>query len=87
MKNNLYLIQDSVLQESGPIFEAKNDAVAIRQYKHLLEKSSNKADFHLLCVGSIDHNNNNIIIDPTIVIPIDWEQNILQLKGVVNGVK
>lgn len=55
MKTNIYVIRDKVAEESGPIFEAKNDSVAYRQYVSLIEKSDHQGDFDLLCVGDYDH--------------------------------
>jgi len=37
---NLYVVYDTLAQESGPIFEAKNDEVAKRAYDQLVEKMS-----------------------------------------------
>ncbi len=55
---NLYVVYDTVAVESGPVYEAKNDGVAWRNYGALLAKTVDKSDFMLLCVGSIDHVNN-----------------------------
>jgi len=33
MKEGLYVIYDKVMKEAGPIFKAKNDGVALRNYK------------------------------------------------------
>jgi len=40
MKKNLYTIWDKVAKQCGPVFEAKNDAVAQRNFKNML--TSNK---------------------------------------------
>ena len=36
---NLYVIYDRVAQESGPVFEAKNDGIAVRQMRNLLSEN------------------------------------------------
>jgi len=52
----LYVIRDLVAEESGPIFEAKNDQVARRAFKQGLERSrGGLAEYRLLCVGEYDH--------------------------------
>lgn len=54
MKLNLYTIHDKVAIESGPIFQAKNDAVAYRQFQQILSKAENTDDYELLCVGEFN---------------------------------
>lgn len=56
MRMGIYAIRDRVAEETGPIFEAKNDAVARRNYAQLLEKSSIPAgEMQLLKIGEMDH--------------------------------
>lgn len=55
MINALYCIFDEVAKEYGPVFEAKNDDVAIRNFNSSLTQVAFKSDFSLFCVGSIDH--------------------------------
>lgn len=57
MKRFLYVIRDKVAAESGPIFEAKNDGLALRQYSYLManQKGASPGDFELRCLGTIDH--------------------------------
>ncbi len=50
----LYVIQDRVAEQYGPVFDAVNDAVALRQFRVALEKSPFLSDFLLLCIGQID---------------------------------
>lgn len=55
----LYSILDRVACDTSPVFEAKNDAVAIRSVQQLLADPesgvSNVMDYDLLCVGSVEH--------------------------------
>lgn len=53
----MYAIRDRVADESGPIFEAKNNAVALRNLTDLLVQVPNhkKADFTLYQVGEYDN--------------------------------
>lgn len=56
----LYVIQDKIAEESGPIFEAKNDGVAFRKYQKTINEVGNSDEYALYCVGEIDHENNVI---------------------------
>lgn len=62
---NLFVVYDKVAEESGPIFEAKNTALAQRQYRQLVARQVNcdPADFRLLRLGSIDHHTQAIRIE------------------------
>lgn len=65
MKTNLYVVYDRVAEESGPVFEAKNDGVALRRFSMLMQENSSKGlipeDFRLLKVGEIDHSTSLVI--------------------------
>lgn len=52
----LYVIMDKVAKDSGPIFEAKNDGVALRAYHGLLSGDSSlfKDEYDLYKVGYIN---------------------------------
>jgi hypothetical protein len=56
MKVNLYVVYDKIAGECGPVFEAKNDAVALRQYRHLVASNPGfvQDDFELMQVGTMD---------------------------------
>ena len=41
MKVNIYTIYDKVSEECGPVFQAKNDVVAHRAFKHLISDTPN----------------------------------------------
>jgi len=60
MKMNLYVIMDKLAEECGPVFEAKNHAVAIRKCKELL-KDYNTKDYALLWSGCVDHDTGEIV--------------------------
>lgn len=62
MTMNLYVIYDTLAKESGPVFEAKNHDVAIRNVnRELREKITNPEEFILLHVGTIDHESNRLV--------------------------
>lgn len=55
MKQNIYVIFDSVAGEAGPLFTAKNDGVARRQYEIARDKNQfYEIDFMLMRVGVFD---------------------------------
>ena len=49
----VYSIYDKVADESGPLFTAKNHAVAMRQFRSIL-KDSPSDEYELLCVGEVE---------------------------------
>lgn len=67
---NLYVIFDRVAEESGPIFEAKNDGTAARAARDLVAsaKGAKAHEFQLLKLGTIDHETNAIT---TLGVPVD----------------
>lgn len=56
MKFNLYTVYDELAEEAGPIFCAKNDSVAQRQYDALMVQvlESEKSKYHLYYIGEYD---------------------------------
>jgi hypothetical protein len=54
----LYSIQDKVAQEFGPIFQAKNDSIALRQFKAMIFDPKNAGlrvdDYVLVHIGDFD---------------------------------
>lgn len=56
MSSRVYVIYDTVAKEAGPLFTAKNDDVAARNFRQLLdhEKVENPKEYQLMCVGEYD---------------------------------
>jgi len=53
---NLYTVFDVIADEAGPLFEAKNDRVAVRQYQNLLSQSRlDASEYKLYQVGVFNH--------------------------------
>lgn len=50
-KHGLYVIYDRIAQESGPVFSAKNDGVAIRSAVNLLIKAGEPSEYDLVKVA------------------------------------
>lgn len=60
----IYTIYDVVAMESGPLFEAKNDAVALRQYQTIVQKNGiDPRDFQLRHVGTLDSERSRIFAE------------------------
>lgn len=56
MKVRMYTVYDKVAEEAGPLFTAKNDGVAARNFRNLLEQNQvqEKEEFKLLYMGEFD---------------------------------
>lgn len=56
MKVNIYTIYDTVAKECGPIFQAKNDEVAVRAFHGLIGDTPNvkATDYEIYCLGEFD---------------------------------
>ncbi len=76
MKMRIYVVMDETAKESGPIYEAKNDGVALRNFKNLMSKTQDPSEFILLYLGEIDHEKNEIqvVVDPeTVNVTLETE--------------
>lgn len=74
---NLYALFDPLAKESGPLWQAKNDQVAIRQAKSLLADMKLKvSDFELLCFGEYyaDENPHVIVYEEVRKVEVPNEQ-------------
>lgn len=56
MEKRLYVIYDRVAEESGPIFEAVNDGVALRNFRGLISRTEGVSpeEYKLFLVGTYD---------------------------------
>ena len=51
----IYTLYDTVAEECGPLFEAKNDKLALRIFQNMkFPPELNKKDFHLYKLGQCD---------------------------------
>lgn len=68
MKTNMYTVFDRVAEEAGPVFEAVNDGVAIRQFRNLLKDvpSYQHGDFRIYRIGTFDHSKMELVKFSTI---------------------
>ena len=64
MEMHMYTIRDLVAEDNGPLFAAKNDAVAMRSYNRLMAEVENPGEYVLYHVFSYDH---SAALDPDCV--------------------
>lgn len=77
---NLYVIYDKVAEESGPVFEAKNDAVAARKMRDFAKSNPiDPSEYKLLYVGNINHSLCHINPEPNGSREIEWKVPTLSL--------
>jgi hypothetical protein len=61
---NLYCLYDILAEEAGPVFEAANDKVAVRNVRQMLAKSGQKeSEYDLYVLGSYDSKLPKILVD------------------------
>nr|WAE43852.1 MAG: nonstructural protein [Microviridae sp.] len=77
---SLYVIYDTLAEESGPILECKNDHVAVRAYKRAMEntRAGTNAEYWLYYVGNFD--NVSMVLNPE--KPRRIEINNVEVKDV-----
>lgn len=49
---SVYAIHDKTAEEFGPPFIAKNDGVAVRNFKQYMQNSPDFQDYALFCIGT-----------------------------------
>lgn len=66
MKHGVYVIYDKVAEESGPMFEAVNDGIALRQACNVLKPLPNTLveDYQLVKIGEYDTKDMQIYVMP-----------------------
>lgn len=67
MITQLYVIYDRIAQECGPIFEAKNDGVAFRMYRDLIqskEKDPNFTQEEYICYRISSFDRETMVLTP-----------------------
>lgn len=60
----LYTVFDLLADTCGPVFEARNQAVAERQFKRLLTESFQPEDFLLVRVGYVERSTGQCVLIP-----------------------
>lgn len=54
MITRLYTVRDTIAEMCGPIFSAKNDMVAMRQFAHICKEVADPSEMILMCFGVYD---------------------------------
>lgn len=62
MITNLYAIRDRAAEETGPLFHAKNNVIAMRQFEQITKNEPYSADMDLLLIGSFDHDTTRLVV-------------------------
>lgn len=57
----LYTVYDKVAEEAGPVFQAINDGIAMRQFKSLGIPEALEKDYTLHRIGQYDSKNMEVI--------------------------
>lgn len=79
MKFNLYSVYDSVSEEFGPIFHAKNEAVAKRAVTNILHDGVKANDYDLYMLGTYD-------VDTGVIVPSkSYVCNVIDIIGEVSN--
>lgn len=67
--DGLYCIYDVVAQDAGPLFQARNDGVAMRHYKAMIDnRQVIPEDYKLLHVGYFDRKELQVVPECKIVV-------------------
>lgn len=63
MKAVIYTVFDKVAEEYGPLFEARNNGVALRQFRQLIDTVvvGNRDDYVLYSCGTFDHDAGTLV--------------------------
>lgn len=84
MKVNIYTIYDKVSEECGPVFQAKNDVVAHRAFKHLILDTPNvdSNDYEIYCLGLFDNETRFFVpeVDYGRLVLKDLEENDVDIQ-------
>jgi len=64
----LYAIFDRVAEECGPVFSTKNDGVAMRAFRELLQQTADKQDYTLVRLGRVDMHTMKLTVE---VMPVE----------------
>jgi len=87
---NLYTIRDKVAEDCGPVFQAKNNGVAVRNFEQMFEKNAVSAsDFVLLLLGTFDQDSGRItayddlevVVDGTVIQERLWDEQDRSLRN------
>lgn len=79
MLGRVFVVYDKVMQDSVMLFEARNDAVAVRSFRAFLVSTADASgDYRLLHVGFYDHEKS--LISP-VPVPVEIQVNLVDREG------
>jgi len=77
----LYIVFDTVADVSGPVYEARNDGVAIRMFRQLVGKSTCPDAFELYYVGDRQFDGTiRPVVRQKVIVPIEIDLGKDDLK-------
>lgn len=81
MRHGVYVIYDRIAEESGPMFEATNDGVALRQACNVLKPlpASLLDDYQLVKIGEYDTKEMQVYVIPPVII--DYTVSLARARG------
>lgn len=81
--NYVYTIYDKISEIHGPLFEARNDAVAVRNFRNLTKAVSEveKTDYVLKCIGRFNREREGqfeVMSEKIINIPVITREEVVR---------
>lgn len=83
MKLHVYSVKDTVANEFGPIWQAVNDGVAKRQFRHILDSTKGVRfdDFELWRLAEFYKDSGEIVVDKPQVVMYGFEEVQIELRS------
>lgn len=83
MKQKLYTLYDNVAEQFGPVFQAANNAVAMRSVQNMKIKVYD--DFQLFLIGEWDMESGEITTGPKVEVEWVTPTYKAEMKALVGG--
>lgn len=64
----LYVVRDIIADDIGPVFQAKNDGVAVRSFRGLLKDVVNIDEYELIRIGHLERDTMKLFSDVSKVL-------------------
>lgn len=77
----LYTIYDVKADECGPIYDVKNRAVALRNFKAVVERSSVPQDLELYLIGRFDKEGQGRLVALDEIVCVEKGSNIIAMQS------
>ena len=81
-QNGLYTIYDIVADDTAPVFEAKNDDVAIRKFNEIMQNSPGitPTDYELRRIGYLYRSDGSLVFTEALCTLVETECHIVDDK-------